>query len=187
MAKKIVSFDDKVSAKLATLRTGNGYDAGKVAKLASSIEGRGKLLDIDMHSAAVAALALSDAHRDANAMKLLLNAMPRNSRRETLVQWVEAFSNIIVTRAADKSFQCKMQPEEDCIPVDLVKAQATPFWTEPEKVTAGAFNDAMACKLLEAFIKKAKGKTAELSPAMTELVTVLSVELTKAKPAEVEA
>ncbi len=183
---KVISFNDAVTAKLSGLMTGNAYDAGKVNKLSKSIEGRGKTLDIDIHSAAVAALALSDMHRDANSMKLLLNAMPKGSRRETLAAWVAAFGNIIVSKDKDKLFQCKMLPVEDCLPVDLAKAKATPFWDAKEKVDAGAFNDLAACKMLESFLKRAKGKTSDLSPAMQELVTKLSVEVTALSPDKVE-
>lgn len=180
-----VTFNDKITARLATLVTGNGYDMGKVNALSKSIKGRGASLDVDMHTAAVAALALSDAHRDANSMSLLLNAMPMGSRRETLAVWAATFGNIIVTKNKAKAFVCKMQKVEDCLPVDLVKAKATPFWSPAEKVDVGAFSDADACKQLAAFVKRARSDKADLSPTMLELVTKLNVMLVKATPAEV--
>lgn len=179
----VKTFAEKTSARLATLMTGNGYDAGKVGDLTRSIKARGAALDVDMHSAAVAALTLSVDHRDANAMKLLLNAMPKGSRRATLAAWAAAFGNLLVSLDKDKNYLVKMQPEADCIAVDLVKAQSTPFWTAPEKVEHGAFNDAAACLQLLAFIKRAKGKNADLSPAMVELVTNLNVAVIAAAPA----
>jgi hypothetical protein len=158
-------FNASVTAALNGLTVGNAICATATNKLIGSIRTRGAKLDIDMHTAAIAALTLSSLHRDANSAALLLNAMPKGSRAETLSKWFQDFGNIIVTKdAKTKAFKCKMKAQDDCAPVDLARAQATPFWTKPEQVT-GSFNDLLFANAVAALIKRAKGDNAELSDA----------------------
>lgn len=174
MAK--TDFTARVTAKLAGLTVGNAICGTLTGKLIANIQTRGATMDVDMHSAAVAALTLSSLHRDANAAALLLNAMPKGSRAATLALWFETFGNIVVTAPSkDKpTYRCKMKLEKDCVPVDLDKAQATPFWTKQETVS-GAFDDAAFSKALASLIKRAESDKASLSPATAKALATLKV------------
>lgn len=171
------AFDTAVAAKLATLRVGNAIDAGKTAKLTRSIATRGKAMDIDMHSCALAALELSDNHRDANAMKLLLNSMPRNSRATSLAAWAEHFGNVNVSKAKDGSYQVTMRKVEDCQPVDFKAATAKPFFDKPESAPQPFDLSAAVAALLKRAEKHVDAMSAEQKKALADL-RVVGVKLT---------
>lgn len=182
---KVVSFNDKVATLRATLNVDGKVNAGKVNALSAVIKTAGALADVRMHTAAIAALELSDLHGDANSAAVLLNAMPNGSRRETLATWFEKFGNIKVSKhAKSKAYQAKLVPAEERKVVDMAKAIATPFWSAKEKVEPTAFDDMQALVMLQKFLAKAKGDKAALSPQVSSLVATIGAGFTKVAPKE---
>lgn len=178
-----VSFTDAVATKLATLREGNAISIGLITKLAKSIAARGKAMDIDMHTCALAALEASDTHGDANSMALLLNSMPKGSRALTLAQWAEFYGNVRVSKDKQGKFKCNMVKAEDRQVVDFKAAAANPFWVKAEVVT-GVFNDAALLKAVDALIKRAEKDNAELSADAKARIADLRVVSAKLTPAD---
>lgn len=179
-------FNTLVENKLATLRDGNAISISAIIKLAKSIGTRGKAMDIDMHTCALAALESSDTHGDANSMALLLNSMPKGSRALTLAQWAEFYGNVRVSKDKQGKFTCKMVKAEDRQVVDFKAAALNPFWIKAETVT-GAFNDAALLKAVDALIKRAEKDTAELSADAKARIADLRVVSAKLTPVEANA
>jgi len=65
--------------------------AAEVTKLISSIEGRGKKLDADIHRCAVSCLYHADKHGDVTLLQKLIEALPKSARRNAVIGWACAF------------------------------------------------------------------------------------------------
>ena len=101
--------------------------AADVEKAIASIANRGAKLQADMHSAACASLNHAAMHNDPTLLNRLLNAMPKSSRRNSLMVWALKFGNVALN--ADKA----TKGERPLVylkgqPADITSAVDTPFW-----------------------------------------------------------
>lgn len=185
------TFGTLVTAKLATLMVGNAYDSDKIGASCRSIAGRGATLDVDIHATAVAAIAVSVDHGDTGCAERLTNAMPKGSRVKTLVQWFAHHSNIALTfDKASASYKAKMVKKDHADykkVINLVKAEANPFWVVPEITKPGAFDDIMFAAAVAQLIKRASNENALLSEAGKAALADLRVVAVKVTPVTADA
>lgn len=77
-----------------TMDVVGAMDAQAVEKLISSIGNRGQKLQADMHKAACACLNHAALHNDPTLLNRLVLAMPKSSRRNSLLAWAMKFGNV---------------------------------------------------------------------------------------------
>lgn len=65
-------------------------EGAELAKLIKSIANRGKILDADLHRAAMSCLHQAEKHGNITPALDLLNALPKSGRRAALLVWFEA-------------------------------------------------------------------------------------------------
>jgi len=82
------------TAKTSTLATQIITDAGKLAKLITSIKTRGATLQRDMHQAAVSCLAHAAAHSDVTLLQRFHDALPSSTRTNALKAWALAMGPV---------------------------------------------------------------------------------------------
>lgn len=109
--------------------------AADVEKAIASIANRGQKLQADMHSAACASLNHAAMHNDPTLLNRLLNAMPKSSRRNSLIVWALKFGNVAMND--DKA----TKGERPLVylkgkTADINGAVAMPFW-ELKNVSEG--------------------------------------------------
>lgn len=190
MAKASKDFAALVNAKLATLRDGNVVSNDKHKALTRSIAGRSATLDVDIHSAAVAALHIMIQHGDASGVERCMMAVGKAVRAKTLAGWFERYSNAVLTfHKKDERWAAKLRPVDDRMDHDALedvasKALTDPFWTKPEKGERNFFDDTAMLKAVQAIIEKAGKETAQLSPEAQARILDLKVVVAKLAPAD---
>ena len=68
--------------------------AALITKAITSIAGRGKALDKDIHIAGVSVLAHANEHGDTTLADKLVQAMPKGARKLALVEWMLAYGQL---------------------------------------------------------------------------------------------
>lgn len=133
-------------------------NAAATDKLITSIKGRSKKLDADIHLAACSALAHHVQHGDVTLINRLADALPKSARRNALFAWAIHFDGKLAanTDKASKAESPLVHVKGDG-KSDIDGAVAKPFWEfAPEPVYQQFdLNAAIA-----ALLKKAEGALA---------------------------
>lgn len=102
--------------------------AAVVNKLISSIQGRSKKLDVDMHSAACASLNHVTLHGDPTLLNRLLNGLSKSTRRNAMVVWALKFGQVILNPdSATKAERPLVYSKE--VKANIAGAIAEPFYS----------------------------------------------------------
>lgn len=180
------TFEQRVSAKLATLKT-----VAAVTKLAGSIKTRADNLDVDMHSAGVGALFCAMTFKDTSATAAVINSLGKHTRAKAFAEWVEKHSNVLLVLDkktglwAGKMVPADERHDDETLAALLVDAQAQPFWTPEEKSSRDfSLHAALAMLLKKAETAKTKGALSDNDKvALAELSAIAE----KVKPAPAAA
>lgn len=161
-----------------------GASAKDIEKVIVSIQGRGKKLDHDMHSAACASLHHVTLHGDPTLLNRLVLAMPKASRRNALLVWAMKFGMVAMNDDA------KTRAERPLVYVkaakaDIEAAQLQPFY-ELKNVREGGdawvYMDYMA-NVMKTLEKQAAAPTLEGARAKAALDAIKGVNEALAIPA----
>ena len=105
---------------MAKLELVKGNEA--IMKNIKSIETKGKALDALIHLTACSILMHVHEHREVSLVNKLVQAMPKSSRRNALIEWFETFGEMQYD-TKDKEF--KFQKDSA---TRINEAEALPFW-----------------------------------------------------------
>lgn len=176
MAKK--TFEQRVSAVLNGLRDNGTYSVAKVIKLGGSIGTRAANLDVDMHSAGVAALGCAMDHNDTTAAVKIINSLGRHTRAKAFATWCEKYSDITLNLNKKTGLWTgKLLAKEDRRDAQklaelLAEALADPFWSPPEK-SSRDFSLALA---LAHLLKRAETAKAKGTLSGDDLVALVDIQ-----------
>lgn len=126
-------------------------DAKALGSLIKSIGNRGKLLDRDLHQAAVSALFHAYTHRSTAATQQLLDAMGKAGRKGALKTWLFHFGCFEFKEDGKTLGIVKAMKAAD---FDKIKVEAidTPFWELTADKDDAGLVDAMAA--VQALVKR---------------------------------
>ena len=131
-------------------------------------------LDPLIHETAMAIMAHAEAHNDCSRAALLVDAMPKSSRRNALMQWFLDFSPIIVQSVRDKKtgesvVKAKLAKEGESKhfkAFDIEGARAMPFYDYKREADFVVLDGEALDKQVVSLIKRlregvTKGKVAD--------------------------
>lgn len=133
-------------------------------------------VDETVHMLACSALTHAAEHGDSSLCTLLVQSMPKSSRRQALIDWNETFGNIKWTMVGEEQ-KFKKVKDTEC---KLEEAYETPFYDlTPDKSTK-PFDMSKLLKMLDGVIRKVeKGKEAGTLSVNSESFALLNVTVSK--------
>lgn len=147
-------------------------DTKLLNKAITSIRGRGKKLDKDIHIAAVSCIAHIKKHRDVTVANSLIDAMPKGSRTNALRAFLEHFGQV----SYDEKAKAMVFDRDKT--ADVQGAIEKP-WTEfkPEPVYTSINISAELNRLLSRISKAEKAGKQTFDPQDVESVKALAKAL----------
>lgn len=141
-----------------------------VGKAIASIQARGKLLQRDIHVAAVSCLKHVELHGDVTLVNRLIDAVPDMTRKNVLRDWFCAFGKL----TADEKAKTLVY-NRDAVTM-LAEATSTPFWSFKPEPAWVPFNFDKMIKAVIAKADKAKAKGEAADPRVEKLRALIDAE-----------
>ncbi|WP_448500715.1 hypothetical protein [Sphingomonas sp.] len=150
----------------------NSYCAKKIGRSITDIAKAGKKLDARLHATAFAVMDRAAAHNDCSLAAPLVAAMPRGARRNDMIAWFAAFSNVRIKLDKDSgtfkaglvSSKAKDFRDAGALADGLRDAWAKPFYSVEEAERASnPFDDKRFAAAVARLIKQAEEATSGLS------------------------
>lgn len=150
----------------------NSYCASKLGQAIRSEAKKSALTDARQHALAFAIMDRAAAHNDCSLAGELVTAMPKGARRNDLIAWFVAFSNVRIKLDKEtgryKSGLCskndKSWRDATALDAGLKEAWDRPFYSvEEAKRDANPFDSKAFAAAVAKLIKRAQADNAQLS------------------------
>lgn len=131
-------------------------DHSKLSTLIDTIGANGKVLDENIHTAAVSCLDHFALHGNTSLATRLVNNMPKSGRRKALVYWFTQFGPLSFDEKAGAFHKAKGKSADR--PVRLDDAIKTPFWEYTAEKNPAPFDVMKELSRFKSKFSKAKDK-----------------------------